>query len=94
MLNNIKHTLHALVDEAEDDLNAEQVEIALKQGFEIIEEYPDDPRGYSCLLLCFLGDIPIHVVCAPHEDVLIIITVYKPDLSKWHSDYKTRRRRV
>jgi len=36
---------------------------------EVIEEYPKDVRGHSCLLLGF-GDQerPIHVVCAPRED--------------------------
>ena len=35
---------------------------------------------------------PFHAVCAPHEDALIIITVYRPDLNRWIPNYKTRRR--
>ena len=46
---------------------------------ELVEDYPDDPRGHSCLLL---GDgeekRPIHVVCAPQKDYLAIITAYLP----------------
>ncbi|HJH25349.1 MAG TPA: hypothetical protein C5S37_00940 [Methanophagales archaeon] len=34
---------------------------------------------------------PFHAVCAPHEDALIIITVYRPDLNIWMPNYKTRR---
>ncbi len=47
---------------------------------EVIEEYPKDARGHSCLLLGF-GDRerPIYVVCAPREDYLAIITAYLPD---------------
>jgi len=90
-LGNIKHTLHALKEEALDNITAEQVENALKAGFNVIEEYSDDPRGLSCLVLCFSDDIPVHIVCAPHEDALIIITVYRPDISKWTNDYKKRR---
>ena len=90
-LGNIKHTLHALKEEALDNITAEQVENSLKLGFKIIEEYSDDPRGVSCLLLCFSDDMPVHIVCVPHEDALIIITVYRPDISKWTDDYKKRR---
>lgn len=90
-LNNLKHTLHALKEEASDGITAEQLEKALKSKFEVIEEYPDDPRGFSCLVLCSIAGKPVHVVCAPHEDALIIITVYRPDISKWTKDYKKRR---
>ncbi|MDP2846520.1 MAG: DUF4258 domain-containing protein [Candidatus Methanoperedens sp.] len=90
-LNNLKHTLHALKEEALDSITAEQLENALKSGFEVIEEYPDDPRGISCLVLCSTADKPVHVVCAPHEDALIIITVYITDASKWTDNYKKRK---
>jgi hypothetical protein len=33
----------------------------LKLGFNVIEEYSDDPRGVSCLLLCFSDDMPVHM---------------------------------
>ena len=58
---------------------------------EVIEEYPKDVRGHSCLLLGF-GDRerPIHVVCAPREDYLAIITAYLPDAHEWSSDFRKR----
>jgi hypothetical protein len=58
---------------------------------EVIEEYPKDVRGHSCLLLGF-GDQerPIHVVCAPREDYLAIITAYLPDVHAWSSDFRKR----
>ncbi|MFQ5975723.1 MAG: hypothetical protein ACE5J5_05375 [Candidatus Hydrothermarchaeales archaeon] len=37
-LNNIRHTLHALEEEFDEGLTAEEVESTLKKGFEIIEE--------------------------------------------------------
>lgn len=89
-LNNLKHTIHALKEEASDGITAGQLENALKSGFKIIEEYPGDPRGKSCLVLCSIANKPVHVVCAPHEDALIIITVYLPDASKWTENYKKR----
>lgn len=58
---------------------------------EVIEEYSKDSRGHSCLLLGF-GDQkrPIHVVCAPREDYLAIITAYLPDVREWSNDFRKR----
>lgn len=90
-LGNIRHSLHALEEQVKEGLTAEDVESALKAGFEIVEDYPDDPRGHSCLLLSWKGSTPMHVVCAPHEDALIIITTYIPKEGEWNKDYKKRR---
>jgi hypothetical protein len=61
-------------------------------GGEAIEEYPDDPRGPSALLL---GREPgrraIHVVAAPKEEYAAVITAYVPDPAIWSEDMKTRR---
>ena len=59
---------------------------------EIIEDYTDDPRGHSCLMLGFSEENrPIHVVCSPKEDYLAVITAYIPSKNEWEDDYKTRR---
>jgi len=44
---------------------------------EIIENYPDDPRGKSCLVLGFSGEKPIHAVCTIKTDPeeLLLITL-------------------
>jgi len=70
----------------------EEVLKVIEEG-ELIEDYPADPRGHSCLLLGH-GDAgrPIHVVCSPKEDYLAIITAYLPDPDAWEDDYRTRRR--
>ena len=40
---------------------------------EVVEDYPEDVRGHSCLLLGHGdGGRPIHVVCAPKPDFLAI----------------------
>ena len=58
---------------------------------EVIEEYRKDARGYSCFLLGFGDrDRPIHVVCAPRQDYLAIITAYLPDAHEWSSDFRRR----
>jgi len=45
----------------------------------VVEDYPEDSRGHSCLMLG-RGDLnrPIHVVCSPKDDYLAIITAYLP----------------
>jgi len=56
---------------------------ALLEG-EIIENYPDDPRGQSCLVLGKYRDRFLHAVCALDcNGTLIIITVYEPESPKW-----------
>ena len=45
----------------------------------LIEDYPEDARGHSCLLLGWGVEArPVHVVCAPKEQFLAIITAYVP----------------
>lgn len=62
---------------------------------EIIEDYPNDPRGASFLALGFSGSRPIHAVCAVRLDPeeLLIITVYDPSRrpDKWSADCRMRR---
>jgi hypothetical protein len=58
---------------------------------EIIEDYPEDPRGHSCLILGFgERNRPVHVVCAPKEEYLAIITTYLPDPEKWFDGFRER----
>jgi len=60
---------------------------------ELIEDYPEDVRGHSCLIFGFgKSDRPIHVVCSPKEDYLAIITAYLPDPDEWKDDFRTRKR--
>ena len=74
-------------------ITVEEVFEALRTP-ELVEDYPDDPRGHSCLLLGRTrSGRPLHVICAPRDEGLIIITVYEPSLIEWEPDFKTRRRR-
>lgn len=58
---------------------------------EVIEDYPDDARGHSCLMLGIgEGARPLHVVCSPKDDFLAIITAYVPSPQQWQDDYRTR----
>jgi hypothetical protein len=49
-------------------IGASEVETTVMKG-ELIEDYPQDPRGHSCLLLGFChGDRAVHVACSPKGD--------------------------
>jgi len=58
----------------------------------IIEDYPDDKYGPSCLLLGFTKTTrPIHVQCTHATRELVkIVTLYEPDEDLW-IDFRTRR---
>lgn len=76
-----------------DEVSTDEVVGAITAlNSEIIEDYADDPRGHSHLLLVWLarGD-PIHICCAVHGGELIIITVYRPDAMQWNADWRTRK---
>jgi hypothetical protein len=68
-----------------------EVRAVVEHG-ELVEDYPADPRGHSCLILGFGDDgRPIHVVCSPKEDYLAIITAYLPDGQEWMDGFRVRR---
>ena len=59
---------------------------------QVIEDYPDDKYGPSCLVLGFtLGDRPLHILCShPSRPLVKIVTLYEPDPDLW-IDFQTRR---
>jgi hypothetical protein len=60
---------------------------------ELVEDYQDDPRGHSCLLLRHEnGGRAIHVVCSPKKEYLAIITAYLPDTAQWEPGFRQRKR--
>lgn len=60
---------------------------------QIIEDYPDDKYGPSCLILGFtLAQRPLHIQCSyPSRPILKIITLYEPNADKWNDDFTQRR---
>ena len=83
---------HALQQMLRPDRMIRRIEVrqVIEQG-EVIEDYPTDTRGHSCLLLgAGIDGRPIHVVCSPKEDYLAVITAYLPDQHEWSDDFKVR----
>lgn len=70
-------------------ISASEVERVVTEG-EIIQDYPEDVRGRSCLMLGSGERRPIHVVCSPKDEYLAIITAYVPDPSQWSADFRRR----
>ncbi len=59
---------------------------------ELIENYPEDKYGPSCLLLGKTkAGRPLHIHCSyPTRSMIKIITLYEPDSVRW-IDFKIRR---
>ncbi|MCF6335624.1 MAG: DUF4258 domain-containing protein [Spirochaetales bacterium] len=58
---------------------------------EIIEHYPNDKYGPSCLILGFTkSNRPLHIQSTyPELQLIKIITLYEPDTKQW-IDFKER----
>ena len=85
-------TLHARMEMDDDRVTTDALMKAIAdRTSEIIEDYPDDARGHSHLVLAWTRrDEPIHVCCAIHEGELVVITVYRPNAAFWAADWRTR----
>ena len=84
-------SLHADEERLAEALTVEQIEDVLKQA-ELLEDYPEDRRGHSCLVLGYSASQPVHVVCGrTRSGRLIVITIYTPSMPKW-VDERTRNR--
>jgi hypothetical protein len=73
-------------------IRVQEIREAIASG-EMIEDYPEDKYGPSCLVLGFTASgRPLHVQCSyPSRPRVKIITVYEPDPERW-IDFRERRR--
>lgn len=83
---------HAIGQSATRGIAVEEIREAFATG-EIIEDYPDDKYGPSCLVLGFTAEgRPLHVQCSyPSRPLVKFVTLYEPDPRLW-IDHRTRRR--
>ena len=84
---------HAVRQMAQPDrmISTTDIRAVIANG-EVIEDYPEDARGHSCLMLSFVADRPLHVACAPKGDYLAIITAYLPSDREWENNYRKRKK--
>jgi hypothetical protein len=80
---------HAVERSVEREVAEEEIAEVILHG-EIIEEYPEDKYGPSCLIFGRTGrERPIHVQCSLPPSVWII-TLYEPDPAEW-IDFRKRK---
>lgn len=81
-------SMHAQQERLEEDLDVVDIEEAIRNGV-VLEDYPDDPRGPSCLILGYAAGRPIHLVVGWAREresgrrIPRVITVYEPQPPKW-----------
>ena len=70
-----------------------ELEEAVASDSEVLEDYPNDKYGPSCLILGFTAaGRPLHVQCSyPSRPLVKIITLYEPDPSRWIRFRKRKR---
>ncbi len=83
-------TAHASDRAAQRGIISREIEEVIADG-EIIEDYPDDKYGPSCLLL---GHTPagraLHVQVS-YPPAVKVITVYEPSPDQWDDSFRVRK---
>lgn len=89
--NQFEFSQHAVNQSILRHISVRELREAIEQS-EVIEDYPDDKYGASCLLLGFtLMNRPLHIQCSyPSRPLLKIITLYEPNPNLW-IDFKLRK---
>ena len=82
---------HAVDQSILRQISVQELREAIANG-EIIEDYPEDKYGPSCLILGFTqAGRPLHIQCSyPSRPLVKIITLYEPDPVRW-IDFRVRR---
>jgi hypothetical protein len=82
---------HAVDQSISRNILVREVREAIASG-QIIEDYPDDKYGASCLISGLTQDERhIHIHCSYPSRLLIkIITLYEPSLQRWNDDFTQR----
>lgn len=89
--NAFEFSKHAVDQTILRNISVQEIRDVINNG-EIIEDYPDDKYGPSCLIfgVTQIGR-PIHIQCSyPSRPIVKLVTVYEPNPDRW-IDYKVRR---
>lgn len=83
---------HAVDQSIMRSIRVQEIKEAIATG-QVIEDYPDDKYGPSCLISGLTqANRPIHLQCSyPSRPFIKIITVYEPDSKRWSNDFTIRR---
>ena len=87
-----EYSKHAVDQSIIRDISVLELEDAVAGKSEVIEDYPDDKYGPSCLILGYTKTgRPLHMQCSyPSRPLVKIITLYQPDPDLW-IDFRARR---
>lgn len=86
-------------DHGYDELTADGLTVAGilagVQHADVVEDYPDHPRGPCVLVLQYYGpNDPVHVVWGipvGRVEPAVLVTAYRPDPQRWSADFTRRR---
>lgn len=87
----VEYSLHAVQQMVSRGISPEDVAQTVLAG-EVIEDYPDDKYGPSCLICGETkGRRVLHVQCThPSRPLVKIVTAYQPDPAEWDKTFKRR----
>jgi hypothetical protein len=86
---------HAFQEADADNLLIDEICLSVVREGRVIENYADDKPYPSCLILSENeNNEPIHSVWAYNQDTgwAVLITVYRPDPTRWSDGYTMRRK--
>ena len=87
-----EYSIHALNQSIVKHISDAEIREAMLNESEILEDYPKDKYGPSCLVYAITGDgRHLHILISyPTRPLIKIITVYEPDPELWNN-YKIRK---
>lgn len=90
--NNFELSKHAVDRSIIRNIRIVEIKEAISQG-KVIEDYPDDKYGASCLIVGFTkGERPLHIQCSyPSRSLIKIITIYQPSSQHWNNNFTKRK---
>lgn len=90
--NQFELSKHALDQSILRRVRIQEIRESIAQG-QVIEDYPEDKYGPSCLICGFTqANRPLHIQCSyPSRPLIKVVTVYEPAPSLWNNDFTERR---